>query len=208
MVSETEDLPILTAYPVTLAETAQGISRTLYREKLEKISESTEITFPLKVNFNETSSEIDAINFPTLALSIINSENSERERVEDFSDYSLGNKTSPFISKWIIFTGASLTVQMSSDTEGKDLSLTFNASNLGQIHLPEPYSQIKFKVRSLQKFQAMCQYDNGQMEEHDFPGGSATYEDAYTQENRKILRIQFRTQVDNIIFLDDIRLYK
>lgn len=210
MVSEAENLPILTAYPVTLAETEQGISRTLPRVKLDEIIEGAKITFPMKINFNETNSENDAYNFPTLELSVVNSAIGGGEQVEDFSDYSLGELPIPFINKrkQLYFTGTKLEIQAHPYTEGQELRVAFNFNYRAVLHLTEPCSKIKFQAGARLPFNAHAHYDDGGQQVHEHPGGSLRYENIFTRKNVKILGIEFSTRENNTLFLDDIWLYK
>lgn len=137
MVSEVETLSILTAHPVTAPEAIIGIKRPIYREKLDLIPDMGTITFPGKMQFDESSSTVGASSFPLLKLNLLKL---GRSGFEDFRQYEMGEFSPNFDTAGILFTGGegNLHHEIIAFAGGKAISLQSG-------HGPAAPAQMTFK---------------------------------------------------------------
>lgn len=71
MVSNKGTSNILKSYPVTTANISAGITHGISRTELQEIANNSEITFPLKVQFDGTDTVVGAKDFSTLKLRLL-----------------------------------------------------------------------------------------------------------------------------------------
>jgi len=167
MVSNVETLPILSAYPVTLAEMATGVSRPVSRAKLDLIADQSEIQFPAKVQFAGGGSAVGATSFPLLKLKLVHQGNGGGPWIEDFQTYESGPKPSPFTTQHMTFIGENISIvinQISDRYLQKELTKSFPTLN---IELDTTYRRADIRLGISGSLGALlrCTYEDGKVEE-------------------------------------------
>ncbi len=166
MISGSGPQPIMTAYPVTPAQVTKGITYPISRPLLEVIPDGSLLEFAAKVQLDGTEFETGAQPFPALKLLLQHNGGGSGDVIEDFETYATGDKSSPWETPNITFTGTKMNIDIARDNRVFEADIQRGVAELN-LTLKAHYKRatVDLSVTGMGAAYFRCIYQDGKIDE-------------------------------------------
>lgn len=158
--------PIMTAYPVTPAQVTKGITYPISRPLLEVIPDGSLLEFAAKVQLDGSGFETGAQPFPALKLLLQHNGGGSGDVIEDFETYATGDKSSPWETPHITFTGTEMKITIGLDDRAFQADIQSGVAQL-TLTLKARYKRatVDLSVNGMGGANFRCIYQDGKVDE-------------------------------------------